>query len=58
MAILENGMMGGSAYVGVKLISISAGLEVGLCCARFTGSVSTSRLLEMRPVSDTIRNEV
>jgi hypothetical protein len=49
MAILENGMMGGSAYVGVKLISISAGLEVGLCCARFTGSVSTSRLLEMRP---------
>ena len=45
----ENGIMGGSAYVGVKLINVLAGLDVGLCCARFTGSVSTSRLLEMRP---------
>ncbi len=41
--------MGGSAYVGVKLINVLAGLDVRLCCARFMGSVSTSRLLEMRP---------
>jgi hypothetical protein len=40
-------LMGGLAYVGVRLINVSAGLDVGLCCARFTGSVSTSRLLRM-----------
>jgi hypothetical protein len=49
IANCENGIMGGSAYVGVRLINVSAGLDVGLCCARITGYVSTSRLLEMRP---------
>jgi hypothetical protein len=34
------------SYVGVKLINVLAGLDVGLCCARFMGSVSTSHLLE------------
>jgi hypothetical protein len=45
----ENGIMGGLAYEGVKLINVLASLDVGLCCARFMGSLSTSCLLEMRP---------
>jgi hypothetical protein len=36
IANCEIGIMGGLAYVGVRLISVSAGLDVGLCCAMFT----------------------
>jgi hypothetical protein len=49
MAIQENGSVGGVALVCFKITSVLAGLEVGLCFARLTGSVITCHQLEVIP---------